>query len=655
MAAVSSVRRLVTAAVCAFSVLSAGYAALQQDSTYDEPFHLGWSERLWDTGVAERTSQERYNSKTPATIPNVLARKAARSLGVDSQRLLLFAARLPSVICLAVLLAAIFAAVRRIAGEPAAHWATLIAALDPNLVAHGSLATVDLPYALATFVTLLAAVHFAGRPSLARAAAVGAALGLAFAVKFTAVLLCAGLLLTPLAARGEACGFWRRPGRVAACALTAIVAAAAVVDLAYLGSGVGARLAEAQLESPILGRVAAAAPGLRLPLPVSFLQGLDRSIGSERGWGPIVLLGRLYPDGAPHYFVTAWALKTPLGLLLLLAAGIGLLLRSRAIVRDPALRFLALNAVLALAYFSFLFKTQIGYRFVLMCVPLACVLAAAGLAPVIGRRAFAAVCAALLFGFAEGLPYLGNPLSFTNAAVWPKRLAFRLLADSNLDWGQHDDTIARWAAEHGVPAARIDPVHVLAGANVLSVNDAAGVFDFEQHRWLREHADPERHIGHTHLLFDVDAALFERFMDEERSLAPTLEGERLCPATLAYTRENPGAQLAFVRDEPPTDQRVWVACVRAPRGSDIGFRVRSGRIRAGVMTPVGSCDASLLDRDQVVWRRLSPGTHPLCVVEVPNRRAFLPYRVEASWIVRGRAAHLNVRPLATGSGGAVQP
>jgi len=652
---VSHALRLTTTLACLFAVLSAAYAALHQDWTYDEPFHLGWSERLLTSGETERASQERYNSKTPAAIPNALARRAAVALGVTQPRALRLAARLPTVAWLALLLATTFLAARRVAGETAAHVATIGAALDPSLIAHGSLATVDVLYALATLLSLLAALALARAPSLGRAAALGLALGLAFATKFSAFLLLLGLPFLPLAAPGEARGFWRSFWRAGLCVLIAAALAIAVVDAAYLGRGVFLPLQDARLQSRALGWFAHAAPELRLPLPASFLEGLDRSLGSERGWGPVVLLGRSHEAGVFYYFVVLWALKTPLLLLLAQAAGLLVLARSGSLARDPALRFLALNLALTLLYFSLLFKTQIGYRFVLMCVPLMWLLAAAGLSRLDSRRARSFGVLAVLVAVAESAFYVGNPLAFTNAAVQPKRQAFRLLADSSIDWGQNRDKVQGWLAARGIRGSRLDPVHLLPGPNVLSLNVAAGVFDFDQHRWLRDHADPVAHMGHTYLRFEVDDETFERFMNAERRLAAGATNESLCGEELDYQTKAPGTQVPFVREEAPEPDRVWVACVRNERSLDLGFRVMEGRVRAGLLTAGGRCDAELLQDDQVSWRRLDPGTHALCAIEVPNRRPFLAYRVEAAWIIRGQAASLNVRPLTTDAGGIAGP
>jgi len=598
------------------SLAAAAYAAWRQDTTYDEPYHLDWSQRLLESGETERDSQERYNSKTPASIPNVLAQRAAAGAGVTSPRALRFAARLPGVLWLAGLLLGVFLGARRLVSERAAQLATTACALDPNLMAHASLVTVDALYALATLLALLAGLAFARHPTHARAAVVGLALGLAFATKFSAFLLLPGLLFLPLD--------WRASKRLALQALVAATSAASVVVFAYLGHA-GA-----------------------------FWEGLLRSVGSERGWGPVVLLGRSHPDGIFYYFAVLWALKTPLLLLLAQAGGLLLLARSGRL-REPPLRFLALNALLAFLYFSLLFKTQIGYRFVLMLIPIAWILAAAGLEALRGRRATAILALVVAVSVAENVAYLGNPLAFTNAAVQPKRLAFRLLADSNIDWGQNREKVPDWLAAHGIRASRLDPVHLLAGTNVFSLNVLAGVFDFEQHRFVRAHAQPLEHWGHTYLRFDIDNETFERFMDEERRIAPGPEARALCPEDLAYEAKAPGGQLPFVRDVAPEPDRVWVACVKSERGVDLGLRMGEGRLRFGRFTAERRCEAALLQDEQVVWQRLLPGTHALCAVEVPNRRAFLPYRVEAALIVRGQAAALHLRPLPSDASGRAIP
>src|SRR5205814_3759630 len=97
--------RLVAAASVLFSLASAVASAWSQGETYDEPDHLAWARRLVETGETERVSVLNYNSKTPGTVPNAVARQVAKKwLGIRDAGRLRFVARLPTVAALALLL-----------------------------------------------------------------------------------------------------------------------------------------------------------------------------------------------------------------------------------------------------------------------------------------------------------------------------------------------------------------------------------------------------------------------------------------------------------------------------------------------------------------------------------------------------------------------
>jgi hypothetical protein len=129
----------------------------------------------------------------------------------------------------------------------------------------------------------------------------------------------------------------------------------------------------------------------------------------------------------------------------------------------------------------------------------------------------------------------------------------------------------------------------------------------------------------------------------------------LCPASAGNELQRAGTQIPFVRDTPPLPNRAWIACVTSERGVDVGFRETDGRLRIGRLTSDRRCDDDLLQDEQVVWYRLSPGTHALCATEVVNRRANLPYRSEGYWVLRGQPAALSLRVLPLDASGVVQP
>ena len=629
--------RAAAVAAAGLAILGAAWAAWAQGWTIDEPVHLGWAERMLETGVTERTSLGRYNSKTPGPLPNVLLRRAARAAGVTGDPALRFAARLPSIAWTAVLLGAVFALARPAFGATAALLAVAAAALDPNIVAHGSLATVDAAYA-ATFVAALSCAAAWGRaPSAARAAALGLALGLALAAKFSALFLVPGLAVTPFLFRD------RLPPPRALAGHAATVAGVAWLTVCswYLFLEVGRPLGAIEWRSGPLRAAAAAVPGLPSILPAAFLTGIDHSLADERGEWSTVLFGRRYPQGVWFYFAALWLLKTPLLVLAAQLAGYGAALRR--LRADPVARLLAWNLVLHLAYFSLVFRAHIGYRFVLMLVPVGYVLAAAGLArDGLSPRARALLAAAGMVAVAENLAYLGNPLAFTNVAVQPKRLAYRLLADSNIDWGQSRESIARTLARRGAGHTNLDPLHVVPGHNTLGLNAVAGVFDFERHRWVRENLEPGGHFDHTYLWYEIDAATYDRFLDATRRLRPEPWTDAACPAGTALEHHGPGERLPFTLATPPRAGDGFAVCVETRRGVDFGLRVSKGLTRFGRVGADGRCVAETMIAGQVSWYRLEAGRHALCLEEVPNRRAFLPYRLDGTWLVRGRAASLGL-------------
>jgi hypothetical protein len=81
-------------------------------------------------------------------------------------------------------------------------------------------------------------------------------------------------------------------------------------------------------------------------------------------------------------------------------------------------------------------------------------------------------------------------------------MAYRYLADSNIDWGQGeqglDDYLAK--AEESVV---LEPEEPVAGRIIVSVNFLVGLFDEENGRWLRENFTPVDHVGYSYLIFDI--------------------------------------------------------------------------------------------------------------------------------------------------------
>ena len=326
-----------------------------------------------------------------------------------------------------------------------------------------------------------------------------------------------------------------------------------------------------------------------------------------------------------------WLLKEPVLLLAAQVYGLGRTAATRALWTDPTLAFLGANLGLSLAYFSFFFATQVGFRFVLMCVPMLALIAGAGLAPLVATaRGRTAVVIVALAALAENVPYLGNHLAFTNAAVWPKREAYRLLTNANIDWGQNDDKIAGWLDERAFaapPSIRTTP---FPGENVFDLNYLAGVGRFRQHQWLREHVSPRAHLGHTYLWLSIDPATYERLLDESRHLRPSAVDARLCAGA---TPRVPSWTVARLAAGPGTHGRTDPLCddavahrPRIDRGSGIGG--------AGTRRPAATRTVAAQGGPAGRYR-LEPGTSALA--------AFASSGLRGHWAVRGGTATLALR------------
>lgn len=491
--------------------------------TYDEPGHLRYGARLLGGETARFD-----DSKMPVSALNALPARLAASLPPGPYRQALsgwLPARVPTMLAGLALGALVFAWARELYGQRAGVLALLLTVLDPNLLAHGRLVTTDLWAALAFTLVLWTFWRFCREPTRGRGVLAALALGAALAVKYSAVLLPPILLLLALVrfgpelvrrAREDGERALARPlGRAVAWAAASAVLALGVVNAAFLFQGTGTPLAGYELRSATLRAVQARAPGLAavpLPVPYAWLEGLDWVHHRERtgeGWGSVYLRGeRRERGGFRGYYLWAWAYKVPLATQLALAAALVVAWRRRdrhAWRRDEA--FLLLPPALLALHLNLFFAAQMGVRYSLMLFPPLYVFAGSLLAgPPLGapgalsRRARLALGAGVAWLVVSVLSWHPNYLAYFNELLLDRKQAWRVLADSNLDWGQSEAEVAAWLAAH--PGAVRDPREPRAGLLLVRANFLTGVLQGERYAWLRR-LEPVGHVGYANLVFRV--------------------------------------------------------------------------------------------------------------------------------------------------------
>ena len=431
----------------------------RSSATYDEVMYLEVAAGWWRTGDQERITR----AGSPLTfwkLQQVPMLWALDRLGsgawIDDpaghEAALLPIARLAALWVWLVALALVASWSCRLYGRRAMVLAAWWFALSPNLLAHGSLITMELPILAA--MTGMGLCFWSFLRSGDRRAFLASAIlgGLAFSCKFTAVVAPAifGLLwCLSRWADGE-----RRPARIVgtvAAGMIGFTAIMALADVAITG-GASLPISEQTGAHPTFdGKFGPTAERwlrrlIEAPLPQDWV-GFLRQTLLQRSGAPSYLLGELRETGWSYYYLVALAVKVPLAFWLVLAARAavagGIPSSGRAWVLPTAsAAFVAIASVASTRNF--------GIRYLLPIAPMAIVWIS-GLAegkPWMRRLAWGGLAAQAL-AVASIHPY---ELSYFNVLAGGPIGGRRILSDSNLDWGQGLKLLAR--LQHRRPELR---------------------------------------------------------------------------------------------------------------------------------------------------------------------------------------------------------
>ncbi|MFD5379222.1 ArnT family glycosyltransferase [Streptomyces griseoincarnatus] len=416
--------------------------ALRQTPTIDEPVYVGAAAVYLDEHSL------RFNPEHPPLGKLVIAagvlvadprlesgfdgdqtelgRRLLYESGNDPWRVMLWA-RLPVIVLTLAFGLVVFAFARELAGRAGALTALALYCLSPDVIAHGSLATLDVPAAGLVLTSAWLLWRARTRPRLYVPPA-GGAFGAALATKMS--VLPALPVLVVVAAVSVWCAGPRRVTRAVAGATVFALTACAAVWAAYLAVDPRLRWGPPQ-HIPAVGGLRGLAVQL-LPLPEPFRDGMRLQFGLEnRPWQGF-LFGELYTGSLWYYLPVALLVKTPLGALALWAAGAVTVTALRPL--RPAVPYLlAAPAVLLAAamYGSRDFGTRYAvFLPMFLAVAAGCVvLVRWRWAPVVTGALVAFVAVSSLRTFPFYLPYSNE------AFGGPERTRYRL-HDSNVDWGQ---------------------------------------------------------------------------------------------------------------------------------------------------------------------------------------------------------------------------
>jgi hypothetical protein len=395
--------------------------------TPDEPVYLAAGVGYWQTGRVEFNAEHPplykwiqgipllFLDPTPPLQPRPALLKLEFPLGstflfenrVPADQIV-WIGRLPTLILWIVFGAVLFATARRWGGATAGLIALVLYTFDPTLLAHGHLATNDLASAGSFFLAAVFFERMVHRPTFSQILISTCVIVLPLFIKFSGLLIgpifLVLLFLAPLS--------WKQKGGMLLAAI------GWCIFLLYLITG---------------------------GMPQIFWDGLEWQLRHNDFGHEAYLFGRWSFDGWWYYFPIAFLVKTPLFTIVLGAVSFVLLLKRKlnpSNVGSPSVPVVYSIIPISFLLTSLFVDLDIGIRYLLPVFPFLFMgigISIAGWMRTVRKtRAFASTALAVLLSIYAGTIIAHHPhyLSYFNLIAGGQKNGYRILNDSNLDWGQ---------------------------------------------------------------------------------------------------------------------------------------------------------------------------------------------------------------------------
>lgn len=508
-----------------------------QSLTYDEPVHIAEGLDAWRNHRFEEYNDHPPLARLLCTLP---LRDRKWQVDIEKQPVgfrvhrvspdpisLAWRARIVNVALGLILGVLLWRQAMNVFSPAAASFSLALFAFSPSLIAHFSLVTTDGAATLLIFATAVQVARWRRSPSWENGLLCGVIFGLLLLSKFSTVaifVLALFWMLLPIS--GEATrDLFRWKWKQAVCALliaVLVVWAGYFFHVSRLTIRNGTLTASHPHWTAPLVKPSHWWLNFSVPVPAGeFIAGL-RDVALHNAHGqPAYFLGQISPTGGwKAYYLVTILLKWPAIIFALSLAGF--LLCASGKIRVPGfwilVSFPGLYLVLAIfAHFN------IGERHILPLYPFALLFTGA-VWQFLSRARLGALLllAILILNCADVLRYAPDYLSYFDIFVSPSS-SYRLLADSNLDWGQGLLATRRYEIAHpseqislayfgsvdpaiyGIHARALPENQQVTGTIVISATDLAGEYlrDPNGYRWVL-HYPSAGILDHCLYVFRVD-------------------------------------------------------------------------------------------------------------------------------------------------------
>ena len=491
-----------------------------QSFTFDEPVHIVTGQEMWRYSRIQDWNDHPPLQRLLCTLPLLAAKWQVEVQGHFPDFLALAfhpgpqpmadRGRTVSVLLGIILALVLWTTTRRLFSESAANLALAFFAFSPALIAHYSLITTDGIGVLMIFATAVQLLRWRHQPTRAQTALLGVVLGLLLLAKFYTPPMFLVAMVWLLILKPEKIAFhpkrWNWRAAMAAFALAFVVVwAGYFFHVSHLTMRDGRFIATFPHREPIIKNMRTPV-NFSIPVPAGeYLEGMRNvAFHNHRGHQAFFLGTASAKGGWKLYYPTVMLLKWPTVVVLLLFVFLYLAVRRRITVP----RDLLIMATFPAVYFVFAVFSHIdiGDRHILPIYPFVLLFVAGG-AWQLARRSrlvLAVVLLAVALNAADALRYAPDYLSYFTPFV-PSSQSYKLLSDSNLDWGQGLLALRRYQAAHphekiylayfgsvdpaayGLRVEKLDEQERVSGATVVvSATQLTGQMlkNFDAYHWV---------------------------------------------------------------------------------------------------------------------------------------------------------------------------
>ncbi len=406
-------------------------------------------------------------------------------------------------------------------GVMAGLFALVLCLFNPNMLAHGTLATLDTGLTFLWIVTLYSVKKYMDKPSWTRTILLGILLGLVECSKFTSLLLFMLIPFIFLMDSGFRVTLMKK--RTLLQGLIILLLCFLVINAVYGFQNSFTPLGQFEFKSSFCkSMVSLLPPTTPVPVPYYFLSGFDLQLSNAQSFSNY-LNGQFSDSGFWYYYLEGFFIKNPIPFLIFLIWAFILIFKKKQILSRSE-QIWILSAFFVILFFSLSKTKNIGLRYILPAFPFLFLLCGKIITPALSRRQ-------IIFSGFLVFWYLGSAfyicpqfLPYYNELIGGPLNGHKYMIDSNTDWGQDSIRLKVWMNRHNLheiyynPDGPVDPLVYginfqripttpVTGYIAISVNDYYGVSApapslRDRYQWLEKYT-PIAHVGYSIFVYYI--------------------------------------------------------------------------------------------------------------------------------------------------------